>query len=65
VSERDLAQIIRTIVPYVIATLPQRGGDDIPGMDGWGKCHLGRAVSSARQLRALLEEAEELLERTE
>lgn len=56
-----LTENVERVVPYVCATLP-RGCDGHPAStaEGWGSAHMGRSVSSRRQLEALREEAAEV-----
>lgn len=53
--EARLMERIQAVVPYVIATLPKPHDGHPPGApEGWGTAHMGRSMSSVRQLEDLL-----------
>jgi len=56
---QKLIQNIKTIVPYVLATISPHNCFEVPGRPGWMAVHKGRADSSCNQLAALLRMAEE------
>ena len=70
---RDLVEMVCSVVPYVVATLPKPcdGHDliwrDATGADpdGWSACHKGRAFSSVAQLEWLEKTARNAIETVE
>lgn len=51
-----LCSLVRSVVPYVQATLPMQPSKGTPD---WGAAHMGRSRSSSRQLERLLRKIEE------
>ena len=59
---RRIAELVETVTPYVIATLPKpHDGSPESNHEGWGCAHLGRSASSVDQLEHLRKVAREAL----